>query len=81
MVFTGWFFALAQTKQQRWGWYAMSCVALLVIVYQLLMPGRRAVAAKDRHVAGVFAFLGSYAVIVWALYPIVWGEFYLSPTF
>jgi len=73
MVFTGWFFALAQTKQQRWGWYAMSCVALLVIVYQLLMPGRRAVATKDKHVAGVFALLGSYAVVVWALYPIVWA--------
>lgn len=73
MVFTGWFFALAQTKGQRWGWYAMACVAFLVVVHQLAIPGRRAVANKDKHVAGIFAFLASYTLVVWALYPIVWA--------
>jgi bacteriorhodopsin len=76
MVVTGLFFAYARTEAPRWGWYAMSCVAYLVVVHQLVVPGRRAVLNKDRKIGKIFALIGGFTVVVWALYPVVWGKFY-----
>jgi bacteriorhodopsin len=73
MVLTGLFFARAHTDGQRWGWYAMSCVAYLVVVHQLVLPGRRAVVNKDRKIAQLYAAISGFSIIVWALYPIVWA--------
>jgi len=73
MVLTGLFAAYGVSEGQKWGWYAMACVAFLVIVYQLAIPGRRAVAAKDSSTAKLFAAIGGFTLIVWTLYPIVWG--------
>jgi bacteriorhodopsin len=74
MVFTGWFFAYAHAEGQRWGWYAMSCVAFLVVVHQLAVPGRRAVLNKDRRIMNIFASIAGYEMIVWALFLIEIGE-------
>lgn len=68
MVFTGWFFAYATKGGQRWGWYAMSCVAFLVVVHKLGVSGRRAVLNKDRTIVKIFAWIAGYEMIVWALY-------------
>ena len=58
----------------KWGWYAMACVAFLVIVFQLVIPGRRAVKAKGDNATGrLFAAIGGFTIILWTLYPIVWG--------
>jgi bacteriorhodopsin len=74
MVFAGLFFARSHTPAQRWGWYAISCLAFLVVVHQLAVPGRRAVLNKDRRIAKLYAAIVGFAVVVWALYPIVWGK-------
>jgi len=73
MVLLGLFAAFGATNGQKWGYYAMACVAYLVIVYQLVIPGRRAVAAKDNNTARLFASIGGFTLILWTLYPIVWG--------
>jgi len=73
MILTGLFAAYGRTGGQKWGWYAMACVAYLVIVYQLAIPGRRAVLAKDSKTAKLFAAIGGFTVVVWTLYPIVWA--------
>jgi len=78
MVFTGWFFAYARKEVQRWGWYAMSCVAFLVVVHQLGLPGRRAVLNKERRIANIFAWIAGYEMILWALYLVETGEFTLN---
>ncbi|KAH7310278.1 putative opsin-1 [Rhexocercosporidium sp. MPI-PUGE-AT-0058] len=73
MVLTGLFAAFGHTDGQKWGYYAMGCAAYLVIVYQLVVPGRRAVAAKSNSTAKLFASIGGFTLILWTLYPVVWG--------
>ncbi|TVY56135.1 Opsin-1 [Lachnellula suecica] len=73
MVLLGLFAAFGSTEGQKWGYYAMACVAYLVIVYLLVVSGRRAVSAKDNKTAKLFASIGGYTLLLWTLYPIVWG--------
>lgn len=73
MVLTALSFAFAHAAGQRWAWYAMSLAAYLVVLYQLTVPARRAVAGKDRKVQTLYASIGSYIVVLWALYAIIWG--------
>merc|ERR1712225_192510 len=51
----------------------VTIVADLVMVYQLVVPGRRAVAAKSNSTAKLFASIGGFTLILWTLYPVVWG--------
>lgn len=73
MVLLGLFAAFGRSDGQKWGYYAMACAAFLVIIYQLAVPGRRAVAAKDSKTAKLFGSIAGYTLIIWTLYPIVWG--------
>jgi len=73
MVLTGLFAAYGTGEGQKWGWYAMGCAAYLVIVYQLVVPGRRAVMAKDSATAKLFGSIAGFTLILWTLYPVVWG--------
>ncbi|KAI9047339.1 hypothetical protein LZ554_008786 [Drepanopeziza brunnea f. sp. 'monogermtubi'] len=73
MVLLGLFAAFGKSDGQKWGYYAMACIAYLVVVYQLVIPGRRAVAAKDGKTAQLFASIGAFTLILWTLYPVVWG--------
>jgi len=73
MVLTGLFGAFGHNDTQKWGYYAMGCIAYLVIIYQLAIPGRRAVLAKDSATAKFFSSIAGFTLILWTLYPIVWG--------
>jgi len=73
MVLTGLFAAFGHEGGQKWGYYAIGCIAYLVIVWQLAIPGRRAVMSKDAKTAKLFAAIGGFTLILWTLYPIVWG--------
>jgi len=73
MVLLGLFAAFGATAGQKWGWYAMACVAYLVVVYQLAVSGRRSVLAKSGNTAKLFASIGGFTLILWTLYPIVWA--------
>ncbi|KAI9647493.1 hypothetical protein NHQ30_003878 [Ciborinia camelliae] len=73
MVLTGLFGVYHNDEAAKWGWYAMGCVAYLIIAYQLVIPGRRAVSNKDAKTSRFFAAIAAYTLIVWILYPIVWG--------
>ncbi|ESZ98609.1 opsin-1 [Sclerotinia borealis F-4128] len=73
MVLTGLFAAYHNDGAAKWGWYAMGCVALLVIMYQMIIPGRRAVSTKDAKTSKLFVSIAAYTLIIWTLYPVVWG--------
>jgi len=73
MVLTGLFAAYGHNKLQKWGWYAMACVAFLVIVYKVAIGGRKTVMTKDSKTAKFFSALGLFTLILWTLYPIVWA--------
>jgi bacteriorhodopsin len=73
MVLTGLFAAFGSTDGQKWGWYAISCFAYLVILWQLVISGRRAVLGKDNSTGKLFASIGGFTLILWTLYPVVWA--------
>jgi len=73
MILTGLFAAYGVTTGEKWGWYAMGCLAFLVVIWQLAVPGRKAVMAKDAKTGKLFASIAGYTLILWTLYPIVWG--------
>jgi len=76
MVLLGLFAAFGRTDGQKWGYYAIACVGYLVVVWQLVISGRRSVMSKDRSTATLFASIGGFTLILWTLYPIVWGISY-----
>jgi len=73
MVLTGLFAAFGHGGVQKWGYYAMGCVAYLVVVYLLAVGGRRTVKTKSANTAKFFAAIGGFTLVLWTLYPIVWG--------
>lgn len=73
MVLLGLFAAFGKTYGQKWGYYAIACIAYLVVAYQLFIPGRRAVVTKGPSTARTFDSIGGFTLILWTFYPIVWG--------
>nr|POF15503.1 opsin-1 [Quercus suber] len=74
MILTGLFAAFgAEDTPQKWGWYAIACIAYLVVIWQLVFHGRKAASAKGGKVGNFFAAIGGFTLIIWTVYPIIWG--------
>ena len=73
MILTGLFAAFGREGGQKWGYYAIACLAYLVIIYQLAVNGRRVVTSKDTKSAAFFGSIAGFTLIIWTIYPIVWG--------
>ena len=69
MILTGLFAAFGNEGGQQWGYYAMSCLAYLVIIYQLAVHGRAQAAQKDGKTANFFNAIAGFTLILWTLYP------------
>ncbi|KAI9799894.1 MAG: hypothetical protein M1833_003816 [Piccolia ochrophora] len=73
MILTGLFAAFGSTSSQKWGYYAIACIAFLVVIFVLAVTGRRTVAARDSKVSTFFASISLFTLVIWTIYPIVWG--------
>jgi len=74
MVLTGLFAAFgSEGTPQKWGWYTIACIAYLVVVWQLVVYGRKTASARGGKVSSFFAAIGGFTLILWTAYPIVWG--------
>jgi len=73
MILTGLFAAFAEEGSTRWGYYGMACLAYLVIVYQLAVHGRAMAASKDSKTSTFFNAIAGFTLILWTIYPIIWG--------
>lgn len=73
MILTGLFAAFGREGGQKWAYYAMSCVALVLIIFLLGVSGRRDAKARDSKTAAFFSSIALYTLILWTAYPIVWG--------
>ncbi|KAI0997857.1 hypothetical protein K3495_g10333 [Podosphaera aphanis] len=73
MVLLGLFAGFARNNTLKWGYYTFSCIAYLIIVFLFAFPGRRAALARKDSTTNLFAGLGGFTLILWTLYPIVWG--------
>jgi sensory rhodopsin len=63
---------------QKWAFYAVGCVAYLVLLYGLLRMLPAALGDDaDPRVAATFTTLRNLTVVLWTLYPVVW---LLAPT-
>lgn len=55
---------------QKWGWFAIECIAYLFVIWHVVGHGARAVRARgDSKVRKTFASLASFSLILWAIYP------------
>ncbi|WPG98112.1 Hypothetical protein R9X50_00089800 [Acrodontium crateriforme] len=74
MVLTGLFAAFGtEGTSQKWGWYTIACFAYLVVLYKLVVSGRATARAKGGKVANFYNAIGGFTIILWTIYPIVWG--------
>lgn len=74
MILTGLFAAFgSEGTPQKWGWYAIACIAYLVIIWHMAVHGRAFAAQKGGNVAKFFFAIASFTLILWTAYPIIWG--------
>lgn len=73
MILCGLFAAFGREGGQKWGYYAMACVAFLIIIYLLAVSGRASAAARDSKTSAFYTALGFFTIVVWTAYPIIWG--------
>ncbi|QDS68863.1 hypothetical protein FKW77_007413 [Venturia effusa] len=73
MIITGLFAAYGTTSTQKWGWYAIACIAYLVVIWHLVIHGRAGAFGKSSSVGKFFAAIAGYTLLLWTAYPIVWG--------
>ncbi|KAI4124969.1 MAG: hypothetical protein LQ347_005527 [Umbilicaria vellea] len=73
MILTGLFAAFGNEGAQKWGYYAMACIAYLVIIYQLAVYGRQQAMAKDNKTGTFFTAIAGFTLVLWTIYPIIWG--------
>ncbi|RFU35262.1 hypothetical protein B7463_g1052, partial [Scytalidium lignicola] len=73
MVLLGLFSAYTRRSAPKWGYFTMAIIAYIFILYQFVLPARRAVLARDNVTTKIYASLGVFAFILWTLYPILWA--------
>jgi len=74
MVLGGLFAAYGRENTvQKWGWYAIACIAYLFVVWHVAVHGANMVRAKGDRVSKLFGGLAALTLILWTAYPIVWG--------
>ena len=69
MILTGLFAALTVNEAPKWGWYAMACLAYLVIIYQLAINGRGVALNNDKKTGNFFIAIASFTLVLWTIYP------------
>jgi bacteriorhodopsin len=70
MILTGLFAAFGtEDTPQKWGWYAIACIAYLVVIFQLAFQGRATAFGKGGKVGNFFAAIGGFTLIIWTVYP------------
>lgn len=74
MVLTGLFAAFGKEHTaQKWGWYTIGCVAYLFVIWHVAIHGGRLARARSTSVGKLFGSLAAFTLILWTIYPIVWG--------
>jgi len=64
-------FATYGHGKAKWGWYAMSWLAFLAVVWNLTTNAR--VSAQKRGVHKVYSPLALYTTLIWTVYLVIWG--------
>jgi len=74
MCLTGLFAALSEEEGGgKWGFYSIACISYIVIIWHLAVNGRVTAKAKGSKVGKFFVAISTFTLVLWTLYPIVWG--------
>jgi bacteriorhodopsin len=74
MILAGLFAAYGKEHTvQRWGWYAIGCIAYIFVIWHVALHGSNMVRAKGDRVGKLFGSLAAFTLVLWTAYPIVWG--------
>ncbi|RMD44310.1 hypothetical protein DV735_g916, partial [Chaetothyriales sp. CBS 134920] len=71
-VISGLIYAFAETKIQKWGWFAWFTIAFLILGYQFAINGRIAVFAKDIKTRAFYNVIVAFVSAIWIFYPVIW---------
>lgn len=70
MILSGLFAAYGgEHSAQKWGWYAIGCIAYVVVIWHVALHGTKMVRAKGDRVKKLFASLAAFTLILWTIYP------------
>jgi bacteriorhodopsin len=70
MVLTGLFAAFGRAHTaQKWGWYAIGCIAYIFVVWHIGVIGARTVQARGAKVGKLFGSLSLFTLVLWTAYP------------
>lgn len=69
MILTGLFAGFGGNDGQKWGWYTISCIAFLTIIYQIMFQARSFAANKDAKTRKFFYAIATYTLVLWLIYP------------
>lgn len=70
MVLTGLFAAYGTEESgQKWGWYAISCIAYIFVIWHVALTGSKSVKSKGNKVSNLFGSLALFTFVLWTAYP------------
>lgn len=70
MVLTGLFAAYGNEEtSQKWGWYAISCIAYIFVIWHVALHGSSVVKARGTKVSKLFGSLALFTFVLWTAYP------------
>ena len=72
MILTGLAAGLTHDNAVKYGFYAISCIAFLVVLAALWGPTRRAAHAQGTGVGGMYDSLTRILSGLWIVYPVLW---------
>lgn len=73
MVVTGLIAGLHPSLKYRWGFYGISCLAMLFVFYVLVTSARSYAFLRSPKVGNLFNQVSLALLVVWSLYPVVWA--------
>ena len=69
MILTGLFAAFSRNESAQWGYYTIACIAYLVVIYKLAVPGRAKAMGKDSKTGTFFTAIAGFTLVLWTIYP------------
>lgn len=73
MIVTGLIAGLHPSLKYRWGFYVISCTALLYVFYALIGSARSYAFVRSPKVGSLYNQVSLTLIVVWGLYPVVWA--------
>lgn len=54
---------------QKWGWYTISCIAYIFVIWHIALHGSKVVKSRGNTVTKLFGSLALFTFVVWTAYP------------